>query len=172
VGPDSFVTESPFKHLSKFSSFCRRLFFFGAGIVLDSSLQMLCQIQRICTECHCGHTYSFFSLALCLMCEICMCLKCVMECFGTDNCAPCILPVRNLGKPGGRVSQNSQKGQNALVPLRLFNIMVFMICNMGMWISQWAQWVDPRKKPVHWTLCQGSNRGQIIHGGIIVYYME
>jgi hypothetical protein len=83
---------------------------------------------------------------------------------------PSVLPVRNLGKPGGRVSQNSQKGQNALVPLRLFNIMVFVICIMGMWISQWAQWVDPRKKPVHWTLCQGSNRGQIIHGGIIVYY--
>jgi hypothetical protein len=96
---------------------------------------MLCQIQRICTECQCRHTYSFFSLALCLMCEICMWLKCVTElhacmCYG-------------------------------------FNIMVFMICTMGMWISQW---VDPRKKPVHCIPVRGSNRRQNIHGGIIVYY--
>ncbi len=33
VGPGPFVIESPFKHLSKFASFSRRLFFFGASLV-------------------------------------------------------------------------------------------------------------------------------------------
>jgi hypothetical protein len=65
-----------------------------------------------------------------------MWLKCVMECFG-----------------------------QIIVPVRLFNIMVFMICTIGMWISQWAQWVVyPRKKPVHCTLVRGVTEGKISMG--------
>jgi hypothetical protein len=165
VGPGPFVTESHFKHLSKFSSFSRRLVFwcwYSFGFILVDVMSDPKDLHRLSlvdiqTAFSAWHT-------LCLMHEICMWLKCVMECFG-QIIVPGLYCLERIWASRGRVSQNSQKGQNALVPVRLFNnIMVFMICTMGMWISQWAQWVDPRKKPVHCTLVRGLTEGSISMG--------